>query len=880
VPLYRQPTAPVCLLLIALLIVLPQQRCDAAEARASLDFTHADFKPATVAHHVNGNPVFIRELYSLRRPEDFRIARFLGFNAAIGNGKKTLELAESADFFVTEASWWGIGTKVDSVLSEAAVCDGRPRLISMNLHDEPDLRIHYAAPEHLRPFAKAIKAKYPDIKLSATLAGSGRALSTWKAYAADLDIMRVDPYPLVSGKPLSHVRDLIVAGQQAAEPELPVICILQGWSWAGGPLPSAQQTRQMIWQSLIAGAVGLSYYDWNLAVWTKQSGFVAEIAAANALIADDLEPFLVAGQRSQTIESEDAYGRMWRMSDGSWRLLLTRLGNAHAETSVKVDVVLPDDAAAGRLVISESPGTMRPLAADNGRFSVELPPLASVLIASQSLRRDGGTIWRPNAPVPDGESAWRCDLAGRPLSRLPVRRSSEARPKVDPLVPILTASSVDAPFVAAGMTIHIDSATSGHNVIDQAAGVSAAFQGGRFRSRVTVDPGRATHLWLEPVEWTLPGGTPAPDLARNVSIRRGPISGTARDRSVSFRVDVPVANDRDLSAERDHLLALRLHFRHAGVAHHTTRVLRWRLKPCADIDWQWTGDDRAVLAASPSFPRSCYSPTWAKQIWRFDGAPLRIEDTSSSSRTVRFTSSQSGERMPLSFNLGTADGRPLISQTLTHITVRNDRIIAPHAAKSVVAAPWEGPWPTSAKTAWKATERGSGLRDFVHFGSTAFTDEDHQAWLFYDAAHLYWLMQSEAKGRLRAETTDRDQSFLGDDCMMLFLGDTEDNVFRIMINPSGVTHDMKMKPSRDKSWNTTLDVLTDSTTKHWRIAARIPWRDVLGADFTPTPGTVIRLNLVTGRSIAPRVMSSWHPWQPPYDTDRTLGTVTLGGAAK
>jgi hypothetical protein len=173
------------------------------------------------------------------------------------------------------------------------------------------------------------------------------------------------------------------------------------------------------------------------------------------------------------------------------------------------------------------------------------------------------------------------------------------------------------------------------------------------------------------------------------------------------------------------------------------------------------------------------------------------------------------------------------------------------------------------------------LQDFVHFGAADFTNEKHRAWFFYDSRYLYWFMQSFRYGHRRAETTGHDQSFLGDDSMMLFVSDTAGSVYRVMVNPAGATHDMKMKPKPDKGWNPQVSVLTDATeTEHWRIAVRVPWQDLLGPDFEAVPGTTVPVNLVTGRSIAPRIMSSWHPWLPPYDPTSTLGTMILGEAAK
>ena len=182
----------------------------------------------------NGRRMFVRELYSLRRPEDFRIAQFLGFNAVIGHGPNTFRYAENAGFYVTEASWYTRGFAEESARKEARAFREEPSLIAYNLMDEADLYMHKSPPEVMERATRLIRQEDSDARISITLAGSGRARSYWPDFAKYVDVFRVDPYPLVSRKPLFLVKDMVEDAREAAGPDRYVITILQAWYWHSG----------------------------------------------------------------------------------------------------------------------------------------------------------------------------------------------------------------------------------------------------------------------------------------------------------------------------------------------------------------------------------------------------------------------------------------------------------------------------------------------------------------------------------------------------------------------------------------------------------------------------------------------------------------------
>lgn len=69
---------------------------------------------------ISDKNVFIREIYTLRREEDFRIASHLGFNAVNETGERAFPFADSYNFYVSEASWFTKSKPEETVLSEAS----------------------------------------------------------------------------------------------------------------------------------------------------------------------------------------------------------------------------------------------------------------------------------------------------------------------------------------------------------------------------------------------------------------------------------------------------------------------------------------------------------------------------------------------------------------------------------------------------------------------------------------------------------------------------------------------------------------------------------------------------------------------------------------
>ena len=62
-----------------------------ADDNGLIRWEKSDIRKPRPILRADGKAVFLRELYSLRRAEDFNIAAFMGFNAVIEDGSKTFE---------------------------------------------------------------------------------------------------------------------------------------------------------------------------------------------------------------------------------------------------------------------------------------------------------------------------------------------------------------------------------------------------------------------------------------------------------------------------------------------------------------------------------------------------------------------------------------------------------------------------------------------------------------------------------------------------------------------------------------------------------------------------------------------------------------------
>lgn len=800
-------------------VLLLLMACSCLAEPVVLNWREAAMEPIHPIISRSGESIFLRELYTLRRPEDFRIAAFLGFNAVIEQGPEVFTQAAEVDFWVTEASWYAEGFQASAAIEEAGIGLRQPALISYNLNDEPDLRTHIHGPAVLGRAAALLREHDPAARTSVTLAGWGPARAHWPAFAETVDILRVDPYPLIANKPLAHVRELVEAAREVA-PGKPVVSILQAWSWPGGPWPDADQTRHMVYQSLIAGANGISFFDWNDAHWSAQPDFWKELFLINQEL-QELEPFLLSGTRYQPLLVDGVYAGLW-MRGGRWILLAVQLEPSGAERQMEIHI----------------PGLGK-------SFVAPLPASGTQLITSSSV------IVEPRLTAGD----WATDWAGRPLHPAPAQPDSLFRGPPSPI-----SLRISGPF-------------PGEEALDEAGQVFRVCPGGIFRHELVTTGAEQIRL----VSWhdTREGHT---DLSDWVTLQPKSTPGQ-RDgdlqRRWELQVHLPV--DTDWPTNRDHLLTLALDHANGSLE----RVIRFRLEPGFAFSWEWQDDWQGEVAVSPRFPAEHYQIDQAAWHLSVSSNAIQAETISAGplTATVRLSPTASEDGLyTVTAELSTKE-QLLASGGVTRLWLENGQLHRPETPKKAIAKPLaEGLNEQADFTAlWEATEDLDGCGRFVAMGSPSFTDERHRAWFAYSQTHLYWFMESPVFGSdFRAETTEPDRRFLGDSLMVLLLQVPEsDRTYLLQMNPAGIPSHRQVAPPAQPEWDPALQIRTAHDDQAWRLICAIPWSE-LGLAGTPTE---LAINIGTARSIAPRIRTTWHYWGRPFNPAESLAPLTFQGLA-
>lgn len=813
-------------------------------------------KPVTPVQDARGNPLFLRELYTLRRAEDFRIARLLGFNAVIGPNQKIAELAKRFHFFCTTANWFDRRTRPQKAAEKiSGICQKSPVLLC-NLNDEPDLRQHRAAPAHLAPIATAIRRACPKLKLSATLAGWGRARDSWPEYAKSLDLIRTDPYPLVARAPLRLVYDQIRAAVAAGNGEKPVLAVLQAWTWKNGPFPTPPQARYMIWQSLIAGAGGISWFDWNDAAWFSRPAFTAAIADANRLIARDLSPFLTRGT-CRRFYSKEIAAALWTLPNGQWRLLAARLDAVPGPRNICL-LPLPVTRQKGYFLLPQSCRNW-PWRGMESRI-VTLRPLEVILLASTPLDpvalTPALTSQTTILPLRRNTRIWRCDPAGRPLAPVP-RPFFRRRIKIPPFTFWRAFDAGSDPFVDARIRWRVTGDTSVKQSKETAP--QAIFRlcpGGIFRQVITLSPGHARRLRLTPVFWDMREtrrAAPIPWLSLQPlpsSLRRA-THGRATPESKRFLLKIQVPSPCSWPNFRDHLLGLQLTF----TLHHrpcrTLRVIRYRLEPAYHLRWQWEKHPltSAEWTWTPAFPARIFSFQQKSLIPQVTGVPgLRMI---SKDNGIRIDFPQKTE-LPdgiysLHTRLLTPDHQLLIEQSPANVRSENQRLILPNAPRNLritqISAAISSNREIQTLLDRIPPARGFQLRGVPRFSSTPTTLK-----LLANQQFLWCVLGTTSPHELRAETRIPDTPFLGDDVLGVMLSGPRPQLFRLSVNPAGILSDTRILPKYDTAWQSQARVTVQQKKRHWQAILQIPWR-AIGWEKMPK---TMWINAYNARSIAPR----------------------------
>ncbi len=227
-----------------------------------------------------------------------------------------------------------------------------PGLLAWYQFDEPE--IQSCTPEDLMATYRAIQAVDPfHPKITLVCSIKFPVADIFRRYAAGCDVFWEDPYP-IGRSSLLMVEEKILASREAAGPDKPVWCVLQGHStdawnaWkqlklkskgkrssktiaamkASGELPvtepSYEQTRCMAHLAIAAGSKGLIWY-WspNCAVHVKEdSPEVWEGIKKTVSELRELMPWLVAEPTSQDTLTVPAPVRCWSRSIDNKRVII------------------------------------------------------------------------------------------------------------------------------------------------------------------------------------------------------------------------------------------------------------------------------------------------------------------------------------------------------------------------------------------------------------------------------------------------------------------------------------------------------------------------------------------------------------------------------
>jgi len=227
---------------------------------------------------IDGELFFPLEIYGAATDEDFSIAEWMGLNTAIGGRPPIRQQSLVHGFKWISPHWFFEGFDAPEARRLVGERSAQPNLIAWNLNDEPDLRIDQAPPAVLGMASQLVRENDPFSRpTSVTLSGGSGGVRHWPDFARTVDILRIDPYPVISGRPLTLVLKRFRRAIEATGGNKPVWTVLQ--TWGPGRLPTARQHRALAYLAIVAGTRGLSHFDLNFRTWRGSPEFFNALQA-------------------------------------------------------------------------------------------------------------------------------------------------------------------------------------------------------------------------------------------------------------------------------------------------------------------------------------------------------------------------------------------------------------------------------------------------------------------------------------------------------------------------------------------------------------------------------------------------------------------------
>jgi hypothetical protein len=305
-------------------------------------------KPASFTHghyEVEGKPFFPIGIWHVEDPEkEFPLLQEAGFNTVQGNATHDLkelvrymDLAEAHQIYVCLPLYAGMKVKENfaSSRSKMRLLKDHPALLSYWLQDEPDVWQTKATElVELRWILNENDPKHPG---SAVLFGtSTRFMELQQA----VDTVFVDPYPKRKRSlPHTEVRDEIERAKKAGKP---IAIAIQAFEWLPQWVkPSVSEFENYVYQALIHGVVGVTYYSLHEPGWSlSTSDLWPSVKEMNREIAT-LAPVLLSAEMrraSWSVKSNADIDWVAAIVNGETYLLAVNV----TETPQQLNALLPE----------------------------------------------------------------------------------------------------------------------------------------------------------------------------------------------------------------------------------------------------------------------------------------------------------------------------------------------------------------------------------------------------------------------------------------------------------------------------------------------------------------------------------------------------------
>ena len=184
------------------------------------------------------------------------------------------------------------------------------------------------------------------------------------------------------------------------------------------------------------------------------------------------------------------------------------------------------------------------------------------------------------------------------------------------------------------------------------------------------------------------------------------------------------------------------------------------------------------------------------------------------------------------------------------------------------------------------------MRGMRKRGKTAFSKEQTNAYLCYDADNLYVCFRcfqsvldpmNNQLGAFRKSVTGHDLEAIWRDDYVLVMLDTDldgKGFFNIMVNGNGSTLDERCPPEapwrkRDKAWESGAEVKAKIADGEWVVEARIPFKN-LGVMPEEGDRWGVCLGRMNQRPDAAREPTTWQPMEGGYHNAAEFGLLEFG----